>query len=95
MRTGNSGARFDDNDFIDESRSIECKRKPSQLSLSLSKEEIVKCQRKARKRNKEACWIVENSISTFVVVEYNDYANLLYELEEARRDQEKGKEEDS
>lgn len=83
VKTANSGAKYADNDIITDVHSIECKRKLSQESVSLTAKEIKQCKKRAQQRSKEPCWVVESKLGHFVVVDYHDYCamlELLYSL---------------
>lgn len=79
----NSGAKYRENDLVTHTHSIECKRKLSQDSVSLSKGEITQCQERASSRMREPLWVIETKLGKFVVTEYSDFIRMVEELDES------------
>lgn len=77
-KEANSGAKYGENDLVSSKYSIECKRKTSSKSLSLTKQEINQCINRSIKRNKSPLWVSEtDGDRVFVTMQLVDFINLI------------------
>lgn len=77
-KEANSGAKYGENDLVSSKYSIECKRKTSSKSLSLTKQEINQCINRSVKRNKSPLWVSEtDGDRVFVTMQLVDFINLI------------------